>query len=314
MPAHPGRSASAKPGKASGGWSRGTPPARRPRDEIRAPDTLVDATSCAIADAGSIPAVSTNFTDLRSSANSAMQGEPDQRHAKRRASGSRNLRACNRGWGAAGEQAAPLSRPMLPTVPVIRCPLWDRRGPSTPSGELPEKPPASTTGLLSVSIPIVVPPPPGRNLIVGTQRFDRGNGRGLGVAHHAVDDQRREHASGRAGELVRAHRTSLTARPATTHAHKTSTPARPLGSSPRRLPALICRSARNVVAPAIAPRHRACVNGAPASPFPPSATRAPRSEARRHNRAGAQRARPIKGVVRRWHGPQPPIAEPHHPA
>jgi hypothetical protein len=59
MPAHPRRPASAKPGKASGGWSRGTPPARRPRDENRAPDTLVDATSCAIADAGSIPAVST---------------------------------------------------------------------------------------------------------------------------------------------------------------------------------------------------------------------------------------------------------------
>jgi len=63
MPAHPGRSASAKPGTSSGGWSRRTPPARRLRDENRAPDTLVDATSCAIADAGSIPAVSTNFTD-----------------------------------------------------------------------------------------------------------------------------------------------------------------------------------------------------------------------------------------------------------
>ena len=36
-----------------------TPPARRPRGEIRAPATLVDATFCAIADAGSIPAVST---------------------------------------------------------------------------------------------------------------------------------------------------------------------------------------------------------------------------------------------------------------
>jgi hypothetical protein len=59
MPAHPGRSASAKPGTSSGGWSRRTPPARRLRDENRAPDTLVDATSCAIADAGSIPAVST---------------------------------------------------------------------------------------------------------------------------------------------------------------------------------------------------------------------------------------------------------------
>jgi hypothetical protein len=59
MPAHPGRSAFAKPGTSSGGWSRGTPPARRPRDETRAPATLVEATFCAIADAGSIPAVST---------------------------------------------------------------------------------------------------------------------------------------------------------------------------------------------------------------------------------------------------------------
>src|SRR3954447_7596804 len=59
MPAHPRRSAFAKPGTSSGGWSRGTPPARRPRDETRAPATLVEATFCAIADAGSIPAVST---------------------------------------------------------------------------------------------------------------------------------------------------------------------------------------------------------------------------------------------------------------
>src|SRR5258708_6776384 len=44
----------------SGSWSRATPPARRSRDEIRAPATLVDATFYATADAGSIPAVSTN--------------------------------------------------------------------------------------------------------------------------------------------------------------------------------------------------------------------------------------------------------------
>src|SRR5882724_5209431 len=59
MPAHPGRFASAKPGTSSGGWSRGTPPAWRPRGEIRAPATLVDVTFCAIADVGSIPTVST---------------------------------------------------------------------------------------------------------------------------------------------------------------------------------------------------------------------------------------------------------------
>ena len=59
MPAHPGRSAPAEPGTSLGSWSRGTPPARRPRDETRAPATLVDATLRAIADAGSIPAVST---------------------------------------------------------------------------------------------------------------------------------------------------------------------------------------------------------------------------------------------------------------
>ena len=59
MPAHPGRLAPAEPGTRSGSWSRGTPPARRPRDEIRAPDTLVDTIPCAIADVGSIPTVST---------------------------------------------------------------------------------------------------------------------------------------------------------------------------------------------------------------------------------------------------------------
>jgi hypothetical protein len=35
MPTHPGRPASAKPGKSSGGWPRATPPARRPRGEIQ---------------------------------------------------------------------------------------------------------------------------------------------------------------------------------------------------------------------------------------------------------------------------------------
>ena len=42
--AHPGRPASADPGKPSGGWSPSTPPARREGDENRAPATLVDAT------------------------------------------------------------------------------------------------------------------------------------------------------------------------------------------------------------------------------------------------------------------------------
>ena len=44
------------------GWSRVTLPMWRPRDEIRASDTLVDTTIDATADAGSIPAVST-FTE-----------------------------------------------------------------------------------------------------------------------------------------------------------------------------------------------------------------------------------------------------------
>jgi hypothetical protein len=35
MPTHPGRCASANPGTSSGGWSRATPPARRPRDETQ---------------------------------------------------------------------------------------------------------------------------------------------------------------------------------------------------------------------------------------------------------------------------------------
>jgi hypothetical protein len=59
MQAHPARSASAEPGKASGGWSPTTRPARRAGDEIRAPATLVEAALHATADAGSIPAVST---------------------------------------------------------------------------------------------------------------------------------------------------------------------------------------------------------------------------------------------------------------
>src|SRR5437588_4067869 len=42
-----------------GSWSRGTPPARLPRDETRAPATLVDAVLYAPADVGSIPTVST---------------------------------------------------------------------------------------------------------------------------------------------------------------------------------------------------------------------------------------------------------------
>src|SRR4051812_39673666 len=43
MPAHPRRSASAKGGTSSGGWSSATPSARRAEDEIRAPTTLVEA-------------------------------------------------------------------------------------------------------------------------------------------------------------------------------------------------------------------------------------------------------------------------------
>src|SRR3954468_17146394 len=61
MPAHPVK-ARLRPtrGHLQEGWSRGTPPAWRPRDETRAPDTLVDAIFGAIAGAGSIPAVSTS--------------------------------------------------------------------------------------------------------------------------------------------------------------------------------------------------------------------------------------------------------------
>src|SRR3954468_10354242 len=59
MPAHPGRSAFAEPGTSSEGWSPATLPVWRAGDENRAPDTLVEATFSAIADAGSIPAVST---------------------------------------------------------------------------------------------------------------------------------------------------------------------------------------------------------------------------------------------------------------
>ncbi len=54
------RSAFANPGKFLEGWPFATPPARRAEGEIRAPDTLVEVTSYATADAGSIPAVSTN--------------------------------------------------------------------------------------------------------------------------------------------------------------------------------------------------------------------------------------------------------------
>src|SRR3954469_7593734 len=43
MPTHPRRSASAKGGTFSGGWSSATRPVRRAEDEIRARDTLVDA-------------------------------------------------------------------------------------------------------------------------------------------------------------------------------------------------------------------------------------------------------------------------------
>src|SRR3954453_22960445 len=59
MPAHPGRSAFAEPGTSSEVWSPATLPVWRAGDENRAPDTLVEATFSAIADAGSIPAVST---------------------------------------------------------------------------------------------------------------------------------------------------------------------------------------------------------------------------------------------------------------
>jgi hypothetical protein len=43
-----------------GSWLSTTPPARQVESETRAPATLVDATFHAIADAGSIPAVSTS--------------------------------------------------------------------------------------------------------------------------------------------------------------------------------------------------------------------------------------------------------------
>src|SRR4051812_9111344 len=59
MQAHPRRSASPEPGTSFRGWSSATPPARRAEDEIRAPDTLVEAALHAIADVGSIPTVST---------------------------------------------------------------------------------------------------------------------------------------------------------------------------------------------------------------------------------------------------------------
>src|SRR3954451_24726563 len=43
MQARPARSAFARPGTLKRGWSPATPPARRARDEYRAPATLVDA-------------------------------------------------------------------------------------------------------------------------------------------------------------------------------------------------------------------------------------------------------------------------------
>ena len=118
MPAHPGRSASAKPGTSSGGWSRRTPPARRLRDENRAPDTLVDATSCAIADVGSIPTVSTNFTD-RAEARIRPLCRDNRPLAVRRAAHEirRDLRARDRLWGANREQAAPHAATVLPSGP-----------------------------------------------------------------------------------------------------------------------------------------------------------------------------------------------------
>gem|GEM_PF-1863310 len=58
MPAYLGRTVLAKLGKFFGDWLHATPPARRARSEIRAPDTLVDITSYATADVGSIPTVS----------------------------------------------------------------------------------------------------------------------------------------------------------------------------------------------------------------------------------------------------------------
>src|SRR3954454_8317178 len=59
MPTHPGRPASAKPGKSSGGWSRATPPARRARDETQSAGYARRRHLWTIADVGSIPTVST---------------------------------------------------------------------------------------------------------------------------------------------------------------------------------------------------------------------------------------------------------------
>src|SRR3954468_7726412 len=59
MPTHPGRPASAKPGTSSGGWSRGNPPARRPRDETQSAGYARRRHLWTIADVGSIPTVST---------------------------------------------------------------------------------------------------------------------------------------------------------------------------------------------------------------------------------------------------------------
>src|SRR4051812_1532401 len=59
MPTYPGRPASAKPGKSSGGWSRATPPARRARDETQSAGYARRRHLWTIADVGSIPTVST---------------------------------------------------------------------------------------------------------------------------------------------------------------------------------------------------------------------------------------------------------------
>src|SRR5215213_3738648 len=76
MPAHPGRSAPAEPGTSSGSWPHATPPARRAWGEIRAPDTLVDVTSGATADVGSIPTVSTKPAISRGNAVSRGERSP----------------------------------------------------------------------------------------------------------------------------------------------------------------------------------------------------------------------------------------------
>src|SRR3954466_3528498 len=80
MPTHPGRPASAKPGKSSGGWSRATPPARRPRDETQSAGYARRRHLWTIADVGSIPTVSTSGAG-------ASACEPAQRRPRRRVGG-----------------------------------------------------------------------------------------------------------------------------------------------------------------------------------------------------------------------------------